>query len=208
MLVRASSFPHQRAFVPWVVSLYRVWNTNTSPRAPSVVGQWAFVPLVVSFYWAWNTNAILRVPSLWVLRPLGASTLPQGFPFLRVPSSLLRWWVKPHLEAIVNLTPCLRFSPLGGKSLQVPLIWLSPFENNNAGLPKSLSKQTNHPNKDQHSEERDHTNSKKPTVKQAMQDLNKYFHSKEIYICFILNSLFIPNTFIQINTRLHLTRVV
>ena len=107
----------------------------------------------------------------------------------------------PHSKATVKPTPLQKFSPFGGKNLQVPLMGLPSLRNAAAGLPShSQDRATSSMIEMSTPKRRDHINFKRPTVKQVRQDLNKHFHSKEIYICFILKSSSIPNTFLQIHT--------
>jgi len=81
--------------------------------------------------------------------------------------------------------------------LQVPLMRLPPLENNAAGLSSHSQERPTTPMIEINTpKRRDHINSERPTVKQG-KDLNKHFHSKEIYICFILKSPSILNTFLQ-----------
>ena len=84
---------------------------------------WAFVPQVVSLYRVQNTNACPRALSIVGFTPLGALSLLQGFFLLRIPSSLLRWWANSHSEAYVNQTPLLRLSPLGALKVRRYLWW-------------------------------------------------------------------------------------
>ena len=104
---------------------------------------------------------------------------------------------------------CCDFPHSKAKSLQVLLMGLSPLGNNTASLPNRFQGRPITPIiKISTSKRHDHINSKNPTVKQARQDIHKHFHSKDSYICFTSKSLSIPNTFLQINIWLHLTKVI
>jgi len=107
----------------------------------------------------------------------------------------------PHSEATVNPTLLLGFLHSKAKMFAGTTDGTTPFGNNTADLSNHFQDRPTIPVIKISTPKRcDHYYSKKPTVKQARQDLNKHFHSKEIYICFTLKSLSISNTFLQLHT--------
>jgi len=155
MLVCASSFfPRMSASPSDGIPTLRDSNADSSLRAPFVV---APIPARGPY----SATRIFPSQSFKLTAPLMGQT---------------------PLESNRNPTPLLEFPLLGVKSLQVPLMRLSPLGNNTACLLNhSQDRPTILVTKITIPKRRDHINCKKPTVKQARQDLN----IPKKYTCFI-----------------------
>jgi len=104
----------------------------------------------------------------------------------------------PTQKRTLSSTLLLGFPHSEAKILQVPLMGLTPLGNNTVCLSNHSQNKLTTPMLEISTPKRhDHINFIKLAVKQAREDLNKQFHSKDIYICFTTKSYSILNTFIQ-----------
>jgi len=112
----------------------------------------------------------------------------------------------PHSKTIVNPTPLLGFLLLGRQKFVGTANETTPTRKQRCRLTKSLSGWPTKPVIAISTlKRRNHINSKKPTVKQARQDLNKHFNFKEICVFYSeksFHSEYIPsNTYFITSNR-------